>query len=226
MKPVRKIDLSLILRYVFNGSFLCLALSLCAYGFGGVSSYLGSRESVAIPAVAAAFFASLIFGALAYSIYRAVVFPVFYIIVLLAVGRTPLSRFPQQFWKYGDGARLDVEHWQRLMDDKSPQRFLSEWGGQVHLLGCSGVSAVFSSIVGRVVAPPGNSATQSFLFFGLFLIACCLISTARYQFRILEIEKKPPTEDDKSRVQPLNAAQQPVDNTPAPRRARRARPAE
>lgn len=187
---MKEIDLNLLLRYVFNGCFLCVSVACCLFGFDGLWNFLNSQQAIAFPVATIALAGSLIPGALSYSIYRAVFFPLIFIVVKVFSGQTKFRSLPSQFWRHGSGARYDIKHWKRLMDEKSPQRYLSEWGGQVHLLGCSGVSSIFSSWLGNALNQGCNSATRAFFFFGLFLIFCCFVSKLRYQYRVIEMERE------------------------------------
>lgn len=187
---MKEIDLNLLLRYVFNGFFLCVTVACCLFGFEGVWKYLQSEQTDKFPVATIALAVSLIFGALSYSIYRAIAFPLIFILIKLISGQISCQELLAQFCRHGDSARYDIEHWKRLMDEKSPQRYMSEWGAQIHLLGCSSISALFSSLLIPCFNPPGNSATSAFLYLGLLLFFCCLVSTLRYQYRVMEMEKE------------------------------------
>jgi hypothetical protein len=167
------IDLDKILRYGMAGGYGLLVLY---FGFIEPAKFLSAKFAESLEVAMLSF--SIISGALIYSIYRGIVSPPIFNFAAMLANRsgTALSR--------------GVDRWERLKDPKSTQSFLTEWGSQVSLMGCSSLAGLISIYFGKQFDLTKSTAHNWLFWCCIFLAGAHFISLYRCQLREGEIEAR------------------------------------
>ena len=124
----------------------------------------------------------LLLGSLIYALHRAVLYNLFYLLLVR--------------WKWGKGTSsrtLDFQRWERYRDDSSLQHNFREWASQIHYLYCASWAVGGSLLVGGLA---GWTSTRHWLApwilaAGLFVVS--LVHHIRYTSYERELPKKQTT---------------------------------
>ena len=181
---MKDIDLELLLRYVLSGGFFATCFIFSFFSFWKIELLILLNQSSLAIIIPASGFLAIMVGALIYSTSRAVIFPIFLIFTQVASGRILLKEVHREFFSHqGKGPSFDVEKWNRIRDEKSAQRHLSEWGAQIHFLFNSGISGLLALGLGTQLGLGKSNLYCVFLGVSLGLIFAATVSCYRYQFR-------------------------------------------
>lgn len=194
---MEKLKLNELLRYAFSGGVALLTL---VFIYPSAFCFFKSNDKVVDITLLSVL--ALIVGSLIYSLHRAVIYPIFYRIILIILC-TPL------FKKYKfEGKmlipwiptrlelRLDIERWQRRRKEKSLQAELTEWGSQIHFLYTTSWAIFVAIIIGKylpeeTVMNINNIAYQIILGANcLILLPSTIITHFRSQLYTEEVAKK------------------------------------
>lgn len=173
------ITLSNLLRYFLSGGYSVLMFILsfddskkmCA----GVAKIDAGSSMVAGVAI--------VIGAISYSFYRALIFPIFVL---------PLIRFFAR--AHGDFCNEQVDMWRRQKNCNSVQGNLGEWADQVHFLACSGLTGLAIALVGNSLGLCKTDWYCAFTTTSFFLVLAALVSLFNLQSRqerVIEMEPHP-----------------------------------
>ncbi len=172
IESMDRFSLDELLRHAYSGAIFLATIAVV---------YPDSNKAVPLSLDAAAFVTIglgfvLLAGTLVYVIHRAFLYPCIYSLGLWFVwGR----RRPSMM-------EIDLNRFARRNDDHSVQRFLGEWGSQVHFLYCTTWSVLLGVAAGTTTgwgARPGGKRCA--LAFG----ALVLIAAIAHHLRLLKYDR-------------------------------------
>ena len=161
-----RFSLDELLRHAYSGAIF-LTTILFVYPAAKDAAPL-SLDTTAVVSIGLG--AVLLMGTLVYVIHRALLYPLLYSIGLWFVwGRGRPSM-----------AEIDLDRFARRNDDRSIQKYLGEWGSQVHFLYCATWSVLLGLAAGSMAGWELRAPAESYaLGFGGFFFVAAAVHHAR-----------------------------------------------
>lgn len=148
-----KLKINDLLRYGFSGG---IALFTLVVLYPNALSFFRGKDDYVETAFIGAF--ALIVGSLIYSLHRAVIYPLLYRLLIIALSLRGKYEFKCEMlvpWRPTKlDLTLDTKRWIRRKDKKSLQSELSEWGSQIHFLYTTSWAIILASFIGSLLPIP------------------------------------------------------------------------
>jgi hypothetical protein len=149
---MKQLKLNDLLRYAFSGGIALFTLAILYKPTIKIFTTADKLADAAIIGVLA-----LLTGSLIYSLYRSVVYPLIYrvLLIILSIQKKYDFKLEMLFlWRPTElELTLDTKRWTLRKDDKSNLNDLVEWGSQIHFLWTASLAIMAASFIGGHLPP-------------------------------------------------------------------------
>jgi len=177
---MNSLNLNEFLRYMAAGAVPPLYIIT---GFNEPLAYVMS-ENISGLVWAGAVFVFLLLGATAYSVYRSLIYPVFLSFTGWMAGRNMTA------------STMDIQRWRNLERPGNIQKYLSEWGSQVHFMYISSILGILTLSFARLDGFTASGSYNYLLIVSALTLFAAIVSHCRLHSREAEAFKNDGSIDD------------------------------